>query len=64
MYVKINELYSARPELELQRKKVLKDLENPHSEISRFTQKIVKKILINQLQTSWNLKCHYDSFKF
>ena len=64
VYVKINELYSARPELELQRKKVLKDLENPHSEISRFTQKIVKKILINQLQTSWNLKCHYDLLNF
>ena len=64
VYVKINELYSARPELELQRKKVLKDLENPHSEISGFTQKIVKKILINQLQTSWNLKCHYDLLNF
>src|SRR5919112_2251422 len=41
VYVKINELYSIKPELELQRKQVLKDLEDPHSEISKFTQEIV-----------------------
>ncbi|MDQ6724072.1 MAG: arginine--tRNA ligase [Thermoproteota archaeon] len=64
VYVKINELYSTRPDLELERKSVLKELENPESEISRFSQQIVKKILIDQLQTCWNLKCHYDVLNF
>jgi len=64
VYIKINELYPIKPELEIERKKVLKDLENPHSEIYKFTQKIVKKILINQLQTTWDLKCHYDLLNF
>ena len=37
VYVKINELYSTRQDLELERKIVLKELENPHSQISSFT---------------------------
>ena len=45
VYVKINELYSTRPDLELERKIVLKELENPHSQISSFTQQIVNRIL-------------------
>ncbi|MER5175007.1 MAG: arginine--tRNA ligase [Candidatus Nitrosocosmicus sp.] len=64
VYVKINELYSARPDLELKRKSILKELENPESETSSFTQQIVKRILIDQLQTCWNLKCHYDILNF
>ncbi len=64
VYVKINELYPSRPDLELKRKTVLKDLENSDSQISKFTQKLVKRILIDQLQTCWNLKCHYDILNF
>jgi arginyl-tRNA synthetase len=64
VYVKINELYPTRPDLERQRKIILKDLENPNSEITSFTQQIVKRILIGQLETCWNLKCHYDILNF
>ncbi|MBA3750241.1 MAG: arginine--tRNA ligase, partial [Nitrosopumilus sp.] len=34
VYVKINELYSTKPDLEIKRKNILKELENPHSQIS------------------------------
>ena len=64
VYVKINELYPSRPDLERQRKIILKDLENPYSETTSFTQQIVKRILIGQLETCWNLKCHYDILNF
>ena len=64
VYVKINELYPTRPDLEGKRKIILKDLENPNSEITGFTQQIVKRILIGQLQSCWNLKCHYDILNF
>ncbi len=46
VYVKINELYPSRPDLELKRKTVLKELENSDSQISKFTQKLVKRILM------------------
>jgi arginyl-tRNA synthetase len=64
VYVKINELYSTRQDLELERKIVLKELENPHSQISSFTRQIVNRILIDQLQTCWDIKCHYDILNF
>jgi arginyl-tRNA synthetase len=64
VYVKINELYSTKPDLEIKRKKILKELENPNSEISKFTQQVVKRVLIDQLQTCWDLKCHYDILNF
>jgi arginyl-tRNA synthetase len=64
VYVKINELYPSRPDLELKRKTVLKELENSDSQISKFTQKLVKRILIDQLHTCWDLKCHYDILNF
>ena len=64
VYVKINELYSTRQDLEIERKSVLKELENPYSQISLFTHQIVNRILIDQLQTCWNIKCHYDILNF
>ena len=50
VYTKINELYATRPDLEIKRKLVLKELENPDSEISEFTKNIVTKILLDQLR--------------
>ncbi len=64
VYVKINELYATRPDLDVKRKIILKELENPNAEISKFTQQIVKRVLRDQLQTCWNLKCHYDILNF
>ena len=51
VYVKINEMYSTRPDLEEKRKIILRELENPNSEVSNFTQQIVKRVLSDQLQT-------------
>ena len=56
--------FTCRAGFRIKRKMILKELENPDSEISQFTQTIVKRILIDQLQTSWNLKCHYDLLNF
>ncbi|MDQ4073122.1 MAG: arginine--tRNA ligase [Thermoproteota archaeon] len=64
VYVKINDLYSQNPDLELKRKDILKELENPSSDISIFTNQIVRRVLVNQLQTCWKLKCHYDILNF
>jgi arginyl-tRNA synthetase len=64
VYVKINEMYPDRPDLETKRKYVLKELENPDSEITEYTQKIVKRVLRDQLETVWNLRCHYDILNF
>ncbi len=64
VYVKINELYSTRPDLEIKRKEVLKELEDPNSEISLYTKEIVRMVLQDQLHTCWRLKCHYDILNF
>ncbi len=64
VYVKINELYSTKPDLEIKRKNILKELENPHTQISKFTKQVVNRVLIDQLQTCWDLKCHYDILNF
>lgn len=64
VYVKINEMYSTRPDLEQKRKIILRELENPNTEVSNFTQQIVKRVLRDQLQTCWDLKCHYDIVNF
>ncbi len=64
IYVKTNELYKSRPDLEIKRKSVLKELENPESETSFFTQTIVDRVLRDQLETCWNLRCRYDLLCF
>ncbi len=64
IYVKTNDLYKSRPDLEIKRKMILKELENPESETSLFTQTIVDKVLKDQLKTSWNLRCRYDLLSF
>ncbi|MGN6613941.1 MAG: arginine--tRNA ligase [Candidatus Nitrosocosmicus sp.] len=64
VYIKINDLYPTRPDLEIKRKQVLKNLEDPNSEVYLYTQQIVKRILTDQLATCWNLKCHYDVLNF
>lgn len=64
LYVKINELYLTRPDLVEKRKHVLKELENPNSDIFRFTNDIVTKVLRDQLNTCWRLYCHYDILNF
>lgn len=64
IYVKTNELYKSRPDLEIKRKMILKELENPESETSLFTKTIVDRVLIDQLKTCWKLKSRYDLLSF
>ena len=64
IYVKTNDLYKSRPDLEIKRKIILKELENPESETSLFTKTIVDRVLIDQLKTCWKLKSRYDLLCF
>ncbi|TVP39869.1 arginine--tRNA ligase [Candidatus Nitrosocosmicus arcticus] len=64
IYVKTNELYKSRPDLEIKRKTILKELEDPESETSHFTKTIVDRVLKDQLETCWNLRCRYDLLCF
>ena len=64
IYVKTNDLYKNRPDLVVKRKSILKELEDPESETSRFTQTIVDRVLRDQLTTCWNLRCRYDLLSF
>lgn len=64
VYVIVNEMYGSKPELLEKRKDILKELEYPQSSTSIFTHDIVMKVLRDQLQTSWNLKCRYDLINF
>ena len=54
VYVKTSEKYETEPNLQEIRKKILKEIENPESEISKFANSITKKVLASQLETCWN----------
>jgi arginyl-tRNA synthetase len=64
VYVKTSEKYSTNTELEEIRKKTLQSLEDEHSDIAKFAQKITKKVLSEQLKTCWNLSVYYDCLNF
>lgn len=64
VYVKINEMYSSRPDLLEKRALVLRELEDPKSSTSIFTNNIVKRVLSDQLKTTWSFKIHYDILNF
>lgn len=64
VYVKTSEKYETEPNLQEIRKKILKDIENPKSEISKFANSITKKVLACQLETCWNLDVTYDCLNF
>jgi len=64
VYVKTSEKYETEPNLQETRKKVLEDIENPESEISKFANSITKKVLSCQLETCWNLDVTYDCLNF
>jgi len=64
VYVKTTEKYETEPNLQETRKKILEDIENPESEISKFANSITKKVLACQLETCWNLDVTYDCLNF
>lgn len=64
VYVKTSEQYEAEPDLQETRKKILEEIENPESEVSKFANSITKKVLAGQLETCWNLDVTYDCLNF
>jgi arginyl-tRNA synthetase len=60
IYVKINELYNTNVDLLEKRKLVIKEIEKGNTEISKFTNSIVEKIVKQQLLTCWRIKARYD----
>lgn len=64
VYVKVNELYSEKPELIKKQKEVLKAIEEGRSEIAIFAKELTKKILKEQLKTCWRIGASYDCLNF
>jgi len=64
VYVKTTEKYEEDSSLEEIRKNVLKELEDGDSETAKFADKITKRVLVNQLETCWNLAVSYDCLNF
>ncbi|KAG2478201.1 MAG: Arginine--tRNA ligase [Nitrosopumilales archaeon] len=64
VYVKTSEKYENEPNLQDTRKKILEDIEDPKSEVSKFANSITKKVLACQLETCWNLDVFYDCLNF
>jgi arginyl-tRNA synthetase len=64
VYVKVNQLYEAHPELLERRKEVLRALEDPNSEMGQFARQITRLILRAQLETCWRVGARYDLLNF
>ena len=64
VYVKTTQKYESDPSLEKIRKNVLKELEDGNSETAKFADIVTKKVLMNQLETCWNLSVYYDCLNF
>lgn len=64
VYVKTTEKYEQDSSLEEIRRNVLKELEDDDSEIAKFRDKIIRRVLSNQLETCWNLAVSYDCLNF
>ncbi len=64
VYVKVNELYRSRPDLVHRQREVLKALENPDSQIAKFTRELTRRIVREQLKTCWRIGARYDCLNF
>jgi len=64
VYVNITSKYETDKNLESKRHEILKELENPTSEIAKFGKVLTRKILSDQLDTAWNLGASYDCLNF
>lgn len=64
VYVKINDLYLERPDLQEKRQSVLRSIEEGSSEVSKFAKDISLRVLREQLKTCWGLKARYDLLNF
>ncbi|HSL13613.1 MAG TPA: arginine--tRNA ligase [Nitrososphaeraceae archaeon] len=60
IYVRMNELYKTNLDLIEKRKLVIKEIEQGNTELARFTNYIVDKIVKQQLGSCWRIKSRYD----
>ena len=60
VYVKINELYKTDADLLSKRKLIIQEIEKGKTELAKFTNFIVEKIVQQQLLTAWIIKAKYD----
>jgi arginyl-tRNA synthetase len=60
VYTKVNQVYERDPSLKEKQRLVLKEIEKGSGEISEYAEKIVSRILADQLQTCWRLGARYD----
>lgn len=63
IYVKINELYMKDKDLLEERKEVLKELERLSEEFE-FSRRIVDRVVMEQLKTSWRVGARYDCINY
>jgi arginyl-tRNA synthetase len=64
VYVKVNEMYEKNPALLEKQKQVMRELEDPNSEVMRLAKKITTRILGEQLKTCWRFGARYDCLNF
>jgi len=64
VYVKTNEVYQNDASLEKERRAVLREIEEGSSHIAEFASKITTRVLTEQLNTCWRMKCRYDLLNF
>lgn len=64
VYVKVNEMYEQNQSLADKRRHVLREIENPDSEIAKFARELTSRVLNEQLKTCWRLKARYDCLNF
>jgi arginyl-tRNA synthetase len=64
VYVKINQMYAANPDLQEKRRAVMISIEKGDSDLSKFAKEVSLRVLREQLKTCWSLKVRYDLLNF
>jgi arginyl-tRNA synthetase len=64
VYVKVNQIYSEKPETEQYRRVVLKEMEDYDSEIFAYSKTITERVLLEQLKTCSAIGAYYDCLNF
>ncbi len=60
IYTKVNQMYEKDPALKEKQRLVLREIEKGSGEISEYVDRIVSRILADQLKTCWRLGARYD----
>ncbi len=60
VYVKVNKMYENNSELQEKKSFVLQEIERGNNPIAEFAEKIVDRVLTEQLKTAWRLKIFYN----